>query len=290
MMRRFFVAACVLFLPGTAVAAETTTLRYLMYYGGLAVAEATFTMRLTDEIYALRLDVKPRDTLSWAVEGGSTVRAEGRIGGSEGLVPVRYTVDSAWNGNRRWLQATFGPTGRLLDFKQDIAEPQPWDDRAPVPEALRHGPDPLTLGLLVGLQAMVPDRPVPQEPRGRWQRRAPVAPVAVPPTQTFHAFNGKAAAAVEVACDGWETLERAVDGGFAGEAARCAVGGRQTAGLSAPQREDPDRGTFMKLPGTAWLARLADGQPLVPVRAQLDTRAGTILMHLVAWDDAAAGG
>lgn len=162
---------------------------------------------------------------------------------AEGVAPLRYYSYGALQGR---------PRRTLIDYvggqpQVGILEP-PDDDRDPVPPEMARG----TVDSLSAMALLVREL-----------------------ARTGHCdgsvttFDGRRVSVISVRDAGVVELRKMSGSVFSGTAHRCDFEGRQLAGFA----HDVDR-TQLARPqrGTAWLARVAPGEPLLPVRLTFHTR------------------
>jgi hypothetical protein len=100
-------------------------------------------------------------------------------------------------------------------------------------------------------------------------------------TMRLNTFDGRRRVDLSARDAGTETLAPNRYNAFAGEARRCEIEGRQTAGF----RRDQNRGEAAQPQVVrVWLAPMAAGAPPVPVRMEIDTNMlGTVYVHLTSF-------
>jgi hypothetical protein len=202
-----------------------------------------------------RVDIVTRTAGAYGLlfRGESRSLAQGLWAGAL-VAPRRYAVDGAWRGERRrTLMEYEAGQPRVLGL-----EPANDAEREPVDSALqRETIDTISAAALLARRATT---------TGRCDGVA-------------RTFDGRRLSEVAVRTVGWEVLEMAVPG-VTGPALRCDFEGRLLAGFML----SGDRAAAAQPQlATAWLARLAPGGPMLPVRLRFEHRwLGSATMLLTA--------
>jgi hypothetical protein len=246
-MRMTLLASMILGLLSAIhpVAAEQarsfSTLSYSTTVAGLTVMVTDADVEMDARGY--RVDIATRTAGSYGLlfRGETRTLAQGLWAGDL-VAPRRYAVAGTWRG---------APRRTLMDYamgQPDILRLDPPNEaeREPVPPALqRETIDTISAAALLA-------------------RRATLTSTCDGETRTF---DGRRLFEVASRTGGWETLPPAA--AFAGPVLRCEFEGRLLAGfLHGTDRETAAR----PQKGTAWLARLSDGAPLLPVRMTFEIR------------------
>jgi hypothetical protein len=222
---------------------------WLVHWGGLEIGALDADARLLDGAYRLSLSAESRGLLAWLVDLQSRVEAEGALD-DDGVIPARYRVDSRWNRSERRTRLRFDAAGRMAALAVD---PEPGDEREPVPEDLRRAPDPLS-AFLRAVRAVMGD---PGRAHG------------------FTSYDGARAAAFTVACPVRAEVTHGIE--LPAEALVCEVTGEQTGGRH--RRFGDSR---IDAPSRVWL--VPAGGIAVPVRAEVPTTLGRVIVRLVAYE------
>lgn len=265
-------------LPGLAlgpspVCAETLLARYEVQAGGLTVLRLEAAFDLDGPGYRVRTRSRTAGLAGWVASSEQAALAEGVWRGADPL-PDRYRSDGTWRGGRRQVAIDFSRTGASagrpvghLPLLRTL-EPPNEADRETVPEALLHG----TVDALSALAKLARAVAV----TGRCDLTAAV-------------FDGRRRVDWTARTEGLERLPQ--EGGFGGEALRCAVEGLLLAGRRADQ--DPTEASQPQ-PATAWLATVVPARRPLPVRIELPSRwfgsVRVVLQEVVAGPAAAASG
>lgn len=245
---------------------ETLLVRYDVQASGFAVLRADAAFDLDGPGYRVRIRSRTAGLAGWLSGSDQMTSAEGVWHGAEPL-PDRYRSDGIGRGGLRRVAIDYlrrGPAGRLPLLR--TLEPPNESDREAVPEALMHN----TLDALSALAKLT--RAV--AATGRCDVTAAV-------------YDGRRRVDYIARTEGLERLPQ--DGGFGGEALRCAVEGRLLAGHRGDQ--DPAEAREPQ-PATAWLAIVAPARRPLPVRIELPSRwfgsIRVVLQGVLAGADAAA--
>lgn len=252
------VASLLLAVPA-AGASERFAAGWEVFWGGLRVASIDGTARLEAERYRLDTVLRSQGLLAWLFDLHIRAHAEGRRGADGALQPERYAYESDWRTHRREV---------VIDFDRDggerarVMQPESDDRRAPVPQALRTAPDPVSLLLIASHAA------------------AELAEDGDPGGELgFTSYDGNRAARLRAICPREETLSSGSHGVFEGHALLCLVEGEQTGGFHA---EGSGR-MEVRQPVRVWLADAADGV-MLPVRIEAATSFGRVLVHLTRFE------
>lgn len=261
-MRRFSIAlplAFALAAPAQATPVETLATEngrfdaaFEIYVGGFAVAELEASSEIGEERYRQSILARTAGMLAWFVEGQSELFATGRIGPDGRVQAERFENQGVWNDEPRVSSVTFDAEGRVTGVE---AVPPQKDEREPVPNGLRRGPDPLSLVV-----------------------EAALSPVTGAVERTVRTYDGKRALEFSWRCAGrTETMSGSGSALYSGPILRCAVDGRQTAGF---HKEYGDRALDPPKPAELWLAPVDDGRFYAPVRLTMQTRFGGLVARL----------
>lgn len=240
-----------LILPGLALglapaSAETLLARYEVQAGGLTVLRVDAVFDLDGPAYRVRTRSRTAGIAGWLASSDQTASAEGVWRSAEPL-PGRYRSDGAWRDGRRQVAIDYprgGPAAGLPLLR--ALEPPNEADREAVPQALTRDTVDALSALAKLLRAVAAT--------GRCETAAAV-------------YDGRRRVDWTARTEGLDLLPR--EGGFGGEALRCAVEGRLLAGRHADQ--DPTEAR-QPLPATAWLATVAPARRPLPVRIELPSR------------------
>lgn len=262
-MRRLIIAAPVL-STALALTAQAEPVERLstengrfeaafeVYVGGFAVAELEAASEIGEERYRQSILARTAGMLAWFVEGESESVATGRIDADGRVQAERFENQGVWNDEARTSIVTFDADGAVTGV--ETVPPQK-DEREPVPDGLRRGPDPLSLVV-----------------------EAALSPVNGPVERTVNTYDGKRAVEFSWSCDGrTESMIGSGSAVYAGPVMRCAVDGQQVGGF---HKEYGDRALDPPKPAELWLAPVDDGRFFAPVRLTMQTRFGGMVARL----------
>jgi len=238
-------------LPLSA-AADPVLARYEVYAAGFTAMRVEALFELEGPRYLVRTRIRMSGMIGALASGDQVTEAAGRWNGVDPQ-PERYRVSGAWRGSPRVVEIDWAANG---EPRVGALVPGNAGEREEVPEALRQGTMD-SLSALAKLTRVVAET-------GRCDTEAAV-------------YDGRRRADYSVRSASIDLLPR--EGGFAGEALRCAFESRVLAGFRGDQ--DPEEARKPQ-PATAWLARPVAGLGPVPVRIELPSRwFGTIRVVLV---------
>lgn len=218
------------------------------YFGGLLIAEADGKLAWADERYTMAFKAASAGMLDWVMKIDQTASSEGRL--RDRPEAEHHRSDSDDGKKRIWVELAFTPeTVEIVDAKP---HPKTEETRSPIPpEQLKGAVDPLTAVLALGLTASAQDKC-----EGK---------VAV--------FDGRRRYDTVLSDVGREDYK-----GPAGvrETLKCDFRFVRRGGYKAKDKR------WKGITGTAWLQRVGDGLPYLPVRVQVETNYGTALIHMVS--------
>lgn len=216
---------------------------YRTYAVGLHIADAAGTLGIGPWSYQLSLTLRTIGVGAMLYRGHQDIAVYGIWSGHR-PAPRQFNGTGLWRGEPRALSIEYDrgmPTIRQL-------LPPLEAERERVPPHLQ--PD--TIDSLSTLAALI--RAV--ERTGRCET-------------TARTFDGRRVAEIAARTVGPETLETTSRSSFSGTAMRCDFVSRVVAGFRADEDKKTD---YRPLRGSAWLADVLPGRPLVPVRISIQTR------------------
>ncbi len=235
-----------------------TTLAFTTQVAGLSVMATEADVELDATGYRIDIATRTVGAFGLVMRGETRSLAQGRWAGTMAaalVAPQRYAVDGAWRGTpRRTLMEYAAGQPTLLRL-----EPANDTEREPVPPDLqRETIDTISAAALLARRATT---------TGRCDGEA-------------RTYDGRRLFEVAVRSGGWEILPPQALPISVGPTLRCDFEGRLLAGF--PRDADRESVARPQL-GTAWLARLSPGAPLLPVRMRFDMRwMGSATMTLTA--------
>ena len=243
-------------LLGRAALAQPapTRLNYEAYVGGLNAVTLQASLALTPRDYRIEIAYRLKGVVGAMVSGDGTSVVEGRFQ-KDAPVPRTLASTGRYRGVERvtrieWRDGTPQITA-MVPAVEDEREPVPVQDQANTIDSLS-----AMASLLHQVAAT-----------GRCDG-------------ALTTFDGRRLSALQARTVGEEALAETGRSSFKGTALRCDFEGRQLAGFM----RDGDQAALRRpLRGSAWFARIAPGEPLVPVRISFGVRTfGEATMYLVA--------
>lgn len=251
--------------PATSAQPGDLGLSYAIYVGGVHVIDASAHIGPLAEMYRVGLSLQTDGFLGRIASWKTDVRAHGRLDGMGMPQPVRFTAHGAWRDEPRLTTLDYPGTGAPL---LSLADPAPEKDREPVPDELRQG----TLDPVSAIVAVL-DR----------VGRGGTCDLTVP------VYDGRQRYDLAFSDRGQDQVPASDLSVFSGPARRCAVTYKPLAGKwkeSRPDRRDRD-GEGARRAGrevTLWVAPATPGGPAVPVRLEMDSPLGPVMVHLAKLD------
>jgi hypothetical protein len=244
-MRRAFAISLGLLLASRAASAQVTQVQvtYDTYAAGIEVMQMRAFFGLGPWNYRISLDYHTTGLVGLLYRGHQTNSARG-LWQDQHAAPSEFSGEGVWRGQERRT---------LIDYVNGVPEvkelrPPQASEREPVPPELQlHTMD--TLSALAQLIRRVEhDRTCETE---------------------VHTYDGRRLLDVVARTAGPEQLEPTGRSIFSGPSLRCDFEGREIAGFLLGE-DDPEH--RRPLHGSAWLARIQPGGPLLPVRMVFQTR------------------
>lgn len=243
-----------------AAPAEALTVRYDVYVGGIHGLEAEFTLRRAGGRYAFESVSQTFGFWSYLFRWESRSMGEGRIEG-ERFVPAVHRARSIGGGEPRGLDILYDAEGNVASV--EIEPKSEETDRVPVPPALIRGATDATTGLMQVLAAM---------------------PAGGACGGTIPVYDGRRRFDVRLNPAGTTDLAPIRQSSFAGRASVCRLTFRNVAGGRTPERtmfwRRVDADGNAGFPTTVYLAPVAPGGEMMPVRVEVDTPLGWAIVHL----------
>ncbi|NMM46518.1 DUF3108 domain-containing protein [Rhodospirillaceae bacterium KN72] len=248
-----------------AVAASSETsgptydlsLRYEAYYSGFHVASGTAFIQRAPESYTVKSSAEARGIFDWFTGWRGQARSEGAVDATGFFRPVRHNNSGVWRGTERSTDLGFRPDGTIR--VQRTAPPEP-DEVTPIPIGMIDGSvDPISVALSLSETLST---------GGDCKGAFPI-------------FDGSRRYDVAVEPEAAQFFKESSYSIFAGEAVGCRlsvdrIGGFRTDPSIKTEPEagesEPDR--------VVWVGRPSPGFPPVPVRVEVQTKSGRILLHL----------
>jgi hypothetical protein len=241
------VLAASLFAGGAA--AEPLRLRYELWAGGLGVLGFDFALEESQDAYRVDSEFHTSGFSDFLFRFAMHASAEGGIAG-KGVLPRRYASRSQSRRGRFTSDLDFLSDGEITATVTPLEE----EPRTPIPaRSLPGSLDPLsaTLSIARGLSQ-----------GGTCAGRLPI-------------YDGKRRYDLVFEDKGPEELAPSTWSAFAGTARACTVRQIRLGGFLLRPRED------ITPEATIWMASLIPGTLAVPVRIELDSGWGSLLIHVV---------
>ncbi|MBP7336601.1 DUF3108 domain-containing protein [Niveispirillum sp.] len=246
--------------PAIAQKADSLSLTYAVHVGGMHVLDADADMALGPDGYRAGLKMETDGFLGRVAQWKTDVRAQGHLSGPLPR-PRQFTAHGSWRDQPRLTTVDYTPDGVPT---LTLADPEPEQDREPVPADLRLGTvDPVSAIVAVLDQVAK---------KGDCNITVPV-------------YDGRQRYDLVFATQGETVLEASSLSVYAGPATACSVQYKPLAGRWKENRSrDRDReGAKRKdVPVTLFIAPAVAGGPPVPVRLEMDSMLGAVKVHLAA--------
>ncbi len=246
MLARALVLAASLAAPFPALAqaaALPVRLSYAGYAAGFDFMDLQAGIAVTPQAYRVQVSLQITGLVGMLFHGQSTSVADGQFHGNQ-AVPRELFSTGKFGGQARTTQ---------IDWQNGVPTitqmvPPAEEEREPVPAAEQaHTVD--SLSAMAALLRQV-------AATGRCDG-------------AMNTFDGRRLSSLQAHTAGEEVLEQTSRSSFHGPALRCDFEGRQLAGFL----RDADQAELRKPQyGSAWFARIAPGEPPVPVRITFHTR------------------
>jgi hypothetical protein len=247
--------------PAAAATGEPLEAGYVIRWSGIEIGRFTTELRRNAERYHLAYQARTSGPLRWLVGLESDGWAIGRLV-EGGVEAEHFRGESSWRTGAGYWRISFAEDGRATEATVDAATRA---DREPVPEALRRGPDPLSL-MLAAMQAATPGEVVDGQ-----------------------SFDGRRAMRYTLACEAESSPIQPVALGLAPrEGLVCAADGELLAGRSKRWGDRMDAETRDREPVRIWLVPEIGGMPHWPVRIEAESSWGTVTVELERFSDPAA--
>jgi hypothetical protein len=247
---------------GPTLAADgPLTAGYVVRWSGIEIGRFSTELRRTGESYHLAYQARTSGPLRWVVGLESDGWAAGRL--AEGAVRAEhFRGQSSWRDGAGYWRVSFAADGSATEIELDAAT---LADREPVPDALRRGPDPLSL-MLGAMQAASAGEVLEAE-----------------------SFDGRRAMRYSLACEAERSPIRPVAlGALTRDALVCAADGELVAGRSKRWSDRAEAESRDRQPARIWLVPEVGGMPYWPVRVEAESRWGRVTIELETFADPAA--
>lgn len=266
---------------------ETLRAEYGFYWNGIRVSTAEAMAALGDEDYDIAFNFRVRGLAALFASGRAHVRSTGKLlDASEQLntQPTRYYSMGRWDGKNYSQTMVFGEDGMLAD--QQLDWPEKWLNefkREPVPDALKNGPDPIS----VVLELIT----------------APLSAAQNGNSVGNRIFDGDSVFDMKLNCsDAPVVIEESSHSPYFGDAYTCEMDGELVAGkriLNEKQKKKAEKERKKREkkkakgkedpPPQMWVQPVLDGAFMLPVRGEASTGFGRVKMYLQSLERIPAG-
>lgn len=233
-------------------ALKRVELGYDLYFGGQHIAVADAILDRSDARYRIAGEVETVGFVDWLTSYRGETFSAGLIEDGT-LMPRRHVNWGTWRGRQRETRLDYGQAG--LIGLEVVPEPD-WSELTPLPADAADGTlDPLSS--IIALALSLED--------GR------------PCAGRFEVFDGRRRYALEVSPGAPRHIDAPEFSIFRGEAATCAVTGYERIGGFRQNRSKYAETASRK---EVYVARPAPDAPPVPVKLEIHTDYGALVVHL----------
>lgn len=237
-----------------AEASDPLMLEYEAYFGGFHVASGRTSIALKEEGYTITGKARARGLLDWYSGWQGKAVSKGRIGADGAVQPVIHDNGGVWRGSTRRNALVFKPDGSV-DVEQE-SPPDP-NKLTPIPPASIPGTvDPISAILF--LAGVI-------EKGGDCNGSIPI-------------YDGRRRYDLSVTAGETRVFEKNDYTIFSGEAMACEVEFRKIGGF----RKEQSKYSRTARDRTVWVARPLPDAPPIPVRVDVETDFGQLVVHLTA--------
>jgi len=225
-------------------------------FGGFRVVQVAIDLGMGSSAYDVTAHANTVGMADWLTKWTSLTRTEGKVAGLQ-VTPALHQANGTFRGKNRSVSMVF-THGDVTALQ---VSPTPRDDygRDDVPaEKMRGTLDPASAVLTAA----------------RWIADKHACPDRVP------VFDGRRRYDVVVQDHGTEFLPANDYNSFSGDAFRCDFTVQPIAGYEQRWADEEMRRRQFRT-GRVWFAELLPGQPVVPVRVELDGEMASALIHLI---------
>lgn len=263
-MKRILIAGLTGFLALAGVAgaahadrsAPELTLEYEAYFGGFHVASARTAIERGDGRYEISGKARARGLLEWYSGWRGRTVSRGRLDTAGDVRPLYHEGKGEWGGGMRRNSLTFNPDGTVAVEREETEEREEEEATPIPPDSIPGAVDPISA--ILSLAAVM-------ESGGSCDGAIPI-------------YDGRRRYDIAVEQDGSKAFEPTEYSIFAGEAVACRVSLRRIGGFSTKPGRFRDRvGDRI-----VWVAQPLEEAPPVPVRVDIQTELGDLVIHLTA--------
>ena len=233
------------------------SLRYEAYYSGFHVASGSALIRRDPDHYTVRSTAEARGIFDWFTGWRGQALSEGAVDAAGFFRPARHSNSGVWRGTERSTDLGFRPDGTIR--VQRTAPPEP-DEVTPIPNGMIDGSvDPISVALSLS-----------ETLSGGGVCKG-----------AFPIFDGSRRYDVAVEPEAAQMFKESSYSIFAGEAVGCRLSVERIGGFRTDPsfKTEPDDGD-PEPDRVVWVGRPSPDFPPVPVRVEVQTKSGRILLHL----------
>ena len=243
--------------PEPTGATYDLTLRYEAYYSGFHVASGTALIERDPDRYTVKSSAEARGIFDWFTGWRGQALSEGAVDAAGFFRPARHSNSGIWRGTERSTDLGFRPDGTIR--VQRTAPPEP-DEVTPIPVGMIDGSvDPISVALSLSETLST----------GGVCKGA------------FPIFDGSRRYDVAVEPEEAQVFKESSYSIFAGEAVGCRLSVERIGGFRTDPsfKTEPEEGET-EPDRLVWVGRPSPDFPPVPVRVEVQTKSGRVLLHL----------
>ncbi|MGD1878032.1 MAG: DUF3108 domain-containing protein [Kiloniellaceae bacterium] len=250
------LAGAFLFAANTA-RAEAVSAHYQVYFGGFHVLDAQALWQSSASDYRLAAEAETQGFIGWLNPWKGTTQSDGRIAGDR-IIPRHHENwgTTTEESEESTVELTYDRAGDLTRTR--VQPEQDFEGRVPLPDDAGKGTlDPMSV--IAGLSELL-------RKSGRCEG-------------TFAVFDGRKRYDLMVSDAGETDLEASDYSIYAGPARGCRLDYKMLGG----HKKERNKYVETVRERIVWVARPADGAPLIPVRLKIETAYGTLMGHLTGF-------
>ncbi|MGF1594497.1 MAG: DUF3108 domain-containing protein [Kiloniellaceae bacterium] len=235
--------------------AEPLSASYQVYFGGFHVLNAEAQWQRGAGDYRITAEAETRGFVGWLNPWKGTTASRGFVDGAR-VIPASHESWGEGGDGEKIVTLTYDPDGDLAEAR--VLPEQDWDGRHPLPPDAGKGTlDPMSV--IAGLSELL-------QAGGHCEG-------------SFAVFDGRKRYDLFVSDAGEKVLEPTSYSIYAGPARGCRLDYEMLGG----HRIERNKYAETARERVVWVARPAEGAPLVPVRLEIETAYGTVMGHLTGF-------
>jgi len=260
---RAFLGALLLPCLGTAAVAETQTMTYDVYAGGIHALDAKLSIETDKKKYTTRLDSATHGLLKTLAPWSGSFSSKGNLGKDKTPLPLEHLSSSTWKDETEEKRFTYDGKGHFVSYKVT----EGGKDKTPddIDKTLTEGATDLlsaTLELLLAL-------PSKQDCKGE-----------------SLIFDGNRNFKLVFKETSLETLKKSKYNIFDGQTVSCQVEvipekgkwRKKPRGWLSIQEQGRQKGALPQI----WLGKMDGATTYIPVKVRVKTNYGTLFLHLTS--------